>query len=138
MDGGIEMILKNRFVLLFFSALFLVTGCDDSKSFYEEGFFTEEEGSYSFVLIANEGELNKIEEEWTKITSNNIKRLQKENPNNEYLISVQDDTSYNGIQYILKRLEMENEEYIILVYELDNIIFKTASIDEYKEFVDDL
>lgn len=118
--------------------LFLITGCYDSNSNYEEVYFTEKEDTYSFVLIANEGELNKIEEEWTNITNNQIKRLKKENPNNDYLISVQDDVSYGGVQYILKRWEMENEEYAILVYELDNVIFKTASIDDYEEFVNDL
>jgi len=134
----IEMTLKIRFVLVFFGLLFLVIGCGDSNSNYEEGYFTEQEGSYSFVLIANEGELNKIEEEWTNITSDQIKRLNKEKPNNDYLISVQEDINYNGIQYILSRQGMENKEYAILVYELDNVIFKSANIDEYKEFVNSL
>ncbi|RKJ33464.1 hypothetical protein D7X33_39125, partial [Butyricicoccus sp. 1XD8-22] len=75
---------------------------------------------------------------WTNITSNQINRLKKGNPNDDYLISVQDDIIYDGIQYILKKNGMENKEYAILVYELDNVIFKSASIDEYKEFVNSL
>jgi len=133
------MTLKIRFVLVFFGLLFLVIGCSsDTNPSYEEGYFTEEEGSYSFVLIANERELNKIEEEWTNITNDQIQRLKKEKPNNDYLISVQEDITYDGIQYILNKQGMENKEYAILVYELDKVIFKSASIDEYKEFVNSL
>nr|WP_106782825.1 hypothetical protein [Lysinibacillus timonensis] len=132
------MALKVKFILIFFSTIFLVTGCGDSSSSYEKGYFTENEGSYSFVLIANEGELNKIEKEWTNITNKQITKLKKDNPNNAYLISVQDDLSYDGIQYILKSQGMENAEYAILVYELNNVIFKSADINEYKGFVIDL
>jgi ADP-glucose pyrophosphorylase len=135
-EGRFEMRLKLlNFVLILLGAILLVTGCGDPISSYEEGFFTDKKGSYSFVLIANEGKRYKIEEEWTDITSNQIDRLKEENPSNDYLISIQDDVSYVEVQKILKRHGMENKKYTILVYELNNVIFKSASIDEYKEFV---
>jgi hypothetical protein len=130
------MKIKLSFVLTLIGVIFVATGCGDSISSYEEGLFTNKKGSYSFVLIANEEELYKVEEKWTNITSNQIKRLKNENPNNEYLISVQDD-SYKETQRILKRHGMENKKYTILVYELDNVILKSASIEEYERLVND-
>jgi hypothetical protein len=130
------MKIKLSFVLTLIGVIFVAAGCGDSISSYEEGLFTNKKGSYSFVLIANEEELYKVEEKWTNITSNQIKRLKNENPNNEYLISVQDD-SYKETQRILKRHGMENKKYTILVYELDNVILKSASIEEYERLVND-
>ncbi|OZM57561.1 hypothetical protein CIB95_04095 [Lottiidibacillus patelloidae] len=130
------MKIKLSVVLILLGAFFLITGCSDSVSSFEEGFFTDTKGSYSFVLIANEGELAKVEEKWTNITSNQIKRLKNENPNNDYRIVVH-DLSFKEIQKILKRHGMENKKYTVLVYELDNVIFKSTSIEEYERFVNE-
>jgi hypothetical protein len=129
---------KLGLIFIFLSAIVIITGCSDSNSSYEEGYFTDKKGSYSFVLIASGGELAKIEEKWTNLTSNQINKLKDEKPNNNYRIAVQHDLSYKEIQKILKRHEMENKKFTILVYELDNVIFKSASIEEYEMFLAEL